>query len=207
MATDSFLTSLAAPRPHPGGGAAAAYAASVALALLEKIVRLERNRNDAPPRSGSSRQALLERVIRLGDVCARLREEDGAAYMKWAEAKASLNDPGAVQDALREAIACPIAIAEHIQAAFECVIEAGQYAGKHLLSDLLVVCEILDGAGKGALHIASANLSWVTDASARTGREEQTARLQDLGDRACRRAREMLLRRMKASQPIELSLD
>jgi formiminotetrahydrofolate cyclodeaminase len=196
---ESFLASLAEPCPNPGGGAAAAYAASVALALLEKIVRLEGQRHEAPLESGSRWQALLVRVTHLGDACTRLREEDGAAYLKWAEAKASIEHPEAVQDALREAICCPIAIAERIQEAFECVIEAGKYAKQHLLSDLLVVCEVLNGAGKGILHIASANLRLVTDASSKMAYERPTARLQDLGDQVYSKAREVLLRRMNAS--------
>lgn len=196
---ESFLASLAEPCPNPGGGAAAAYAASVALALLEKIVRLERQRHEAPLESGSRWQALLVRVTHLGGACTRLREEDGAAYLKWAEAKAAVEHPEAVQSVLREAISCPIAIAEQVQEAFECVIEAGKYAKKHLLSDLLVVCEVLNGAGKGVLHIASANLRSVTDASSNMAYKRQTERLQNLGDQVYRRARKELLRRLNGA--------
>jgi formiminotetrahydrofolate cyclodeaminase len=204
---ESFLASLAEPHPNPGGGAASAYAATVALALLEKIVRLESRRHEAPIESGPGWQALLDRVTRLADACTRLREEDGAAYLKWAEAKASIEPPEAVQDALREAICCPIAIAERIQEAFECVIEAGRSAGKHLLSDLLVVCEVLNGAGRGTLHIATANLRLVTDASGRMAYERQTARLQNLGNQSYNRATEELLNRMNASRQVESGHD
>ena len=40
----SFLDQLARARPDPGGGAAAAYSAGVGLALLTKVIRLEKTR-------------------------------------------------------------------------------------------------------------------------------------------------------------------
>ena len=39
----SFLDQLARARPDPGGGAAAAFSAGVGLALLTKVIRLEKS--------------------------------------------------------------------------------------------------------------------------------------------------------------------
>jgi methenyltetrahydrofolate cyclohydrolase len=196
---ESFLTSLAKPQPIPGGGAAAAYAASVGLALLEKIVRLEMQRVGIPMQQSLIWKELLLKVVRLSTAFSQLRDEDGEAYLRWAAIKTSKENAPAICDALGRATACPISIVKCIHEALECLIETGKYAKKHLLSDLLAVCEILDGARKGAAHIACANLQLMTVPSCRKNFEEDLARLQSLAEESGNRAREGLCHRLQAS--------
>jgi methenyltetrahydrofolate cyclohydrolase len=199
---ESFLTSLARPQPIPGGGAAAAYAASVGSALLEKIVRLEMQRVGIPQQQSLVWKELLLKVVRLSKAFAQLRDEDGEAYLRWAETKTSKENAPAICDALGQATACPISIVKCVHEALECLIEAGEYAKKHLLSDLLAVCEILDGARKGAAHIACANLRLMTTPSCRKNFEEDLARLRTLAEESVNRAREGLSQRLQAASQV-----
>jgi methenyltetrahydrofolate cyclohydrolase len=199
---ESFLMSLARPQPIPGGGAAAAYAASVGLALLEKIVRLEMQRVGIPSQQSLIWNELLLRVVRLSTAFAQLRDEDGEAYLRWAEIKTSKENAPAICKALGQATACPISIVKCVHETLECLIVAGKYAKKHLLSDLLAVCEILDGARKGAAHIACANLQLMTAPSLRKNFEEDMAQLRTLAEESGNRAREGLSKRLQVSSQV-----
>lgn len=154
--SESFLKALSTPQPIPGGGAAAAYGASVGLALLEKIVRLEIRRGRSPSEQESFRSDRLEQVERLTEAFSRLRDEDGRAYMSWVEARSSSRE--SVTEALRKAIECPMNIMKAAHEALECVSGVSEYCRKHLLPDLMVVCELLEASAEGAYHIALSNL-------------------------------------------------
>jgi formiminotetrahydrofolate cyclodeaminase len=143
----------------------------------------------------------LLKVVRLSTAFAQLRDEDGEAYLRWAEIKTSRENAPAMCDALGQATACPISIVKCVHETLECLIQAGKYAKKHLLSDLLAVCEILDGARKGAAHIAYANLRLMTAPSCQKNFEKDLARLRTLAEESANRARERLSQRLQfASQ-------
>jgi formiminotetrahydrofolate cyclodeaminase len=204
---ESFLALLARPEPIPGGGAAAAYAASVGLALLEKIVRVEMRRGEVLLGQSLVWEDLLSKLVQLAEAFARLRDEDGEAYLRWAKITAAEENVTALQDALQAATACPISIAERVLESLECAAETGQFVKKHLLSDLLVVCEILNGAGKGAAHIALANLHVMTDSVEKNALETQLAGLQTLADQSYKRVREEIFRRLYPSREACFDLD
>ena len=56
---------------------------------------------------------------------------------------------------------------QQAQEAIALVFQAGGRCKTHLLSDLLVACELLGGALRGAYHIAQANLLFMRDDSRR----------------------------------------
>jgi formiminotetrahydrofolate cyclodeaminase len=161
----SFITQLAQPQPVPGGGGAAAHAACVALGLLEKIVRLEVRRIGHSPEQSLFWTQLLDKTKSLADRLMWLRDEDGRAYMGLAEAKT----PGgqAWTLALHHATDCPVMIVENICNALGPVMETGRCCSRRLLSDLLAVCEILNGAGNAVYHIAVANIKLMSDYNVR----------------------------------------
>jgi formiminotetrahydrofolate cyclodeaminase len=196
---EPFLAALARPQPIPGGGAAAAYAASIGLALLEKILRLEMQRKKILSAQGLRGEGLLGKVVQLKETLARLRDEDGEAYLKWARIKREKENLTAVREALREATECPMRIVERIQESLECAVEAGNLAQKHLLSDLLAVCEILNGAGKGAAHIAATNLQAMLDPTEENAYRKRLAALQTLAEQSLIKAREKIIRRLNPS--------
>ena len=154
---DPFIDDLAKPKPVPGGGAAAAHGACVALALLEKIVKVELLR--CRDSSEAEWKELLQEVKKSSATLSHLREEDGRAYVRFAQARTFDKGKTEVLMALEQAIECPIRIMEEASKTLEQVARAGKRCKCHLLSDLLVVCELLRAAITGTYRIAQANLS------------------------------------------------
>ena len=163
---DSFLEALARPEPVPGGGAAAAHGACVGLALLEKIVLVELRRSDIP--SESRWQNLLEEVRKASTTLLRLRDEDGEAYVRFAQARTLGKGAEEILDLLKQAIESPIAIMKEAKRSLDLVARAGNHCKGHLLSDLLVVCELLRAAIDGNHRVAQANLGVMGDPSLRS---------------------------------------
>jgi formiminotetrahydrofolate cyclodeaminase len=172
---DSFIDALARPNPVPGGGAAAAHGACVGLALLEKIVQVELKRScDSCEAEWKN---LLQEVRKSSSILLELRDEDGRAYVRFAQAKTLGKSKTEVLVALQQAIDCPTNIMEEANEAFSFVARAGMHCKGHLLSDLLVVCELLRATISGAHRIAQANLSLMEESPKRS---EYLARLEQL---------------------------
>jgi formiminotetrahydrofolate cyclodeaminase len=155
--TSAFLKALALARPDPGGGAAAAHSAALAVALLEKVVRLEHQRRGPAKNPCLSWDDLLDQTGLLSAALLRLQEEDVQAYFALARALAA-GDPEALAPALEEAVACPLRIMQQAQEGLALTAQVGAACGLHLIADLLVACELLGAAFRGAHHIARANL-------------------------------------------------
>ncbi|MFZ5449822.1 MAG: cyclodeaminase/cyclohydrolase family protein [Thermodesulfobacteriota bacterium] len=153
----TFLQALAQARPDPGGGAAAAHGAALGLALLEKVVRLEEQRQSRGTGQPFPWDDLLRRVRLVAAALGRLQEEDIQAYFNLTQARDS-GDPEKVKGALEEAIGCPLRIMQQAQEGLGLISQGGGRCKKHLLSDLLVATELLGAAFRGAHHIARANL-------------------------------------------------
>jgi formiminotetrahydrofolate cyclodeaminase len=162
-----FLHALAQARPDPGGGAAAAHAAALGMALLEKVVKLEQQRPEAQGHPGCLPEDLLTRVHRVAGALARLQEEDVRAYFLLTQARQH-GDPGQLAAALEEAISCPLRIMQQAQEGLALISQGGARCKRHLLSDLLVACELLGAAFRGAHHLAGANLLLMSRSSRRT---------------------------------------
>lgn len=157
----SFLHALAQGRPDPGGGSAAAHGAALGLALLEKVVRLEQQRQGAEGKASFPWDDLLRRVRQVAGSLARLQKEDVQAYFNLVEARSS-GDGSILAAALEEAIGCPLRIMQQTQEVLALISQGGARCKRHLLSDLLVACELQGAAFRGAHHIAQANLLLMT---------------------------------------------
>jgi methenyltetrahydrofolate cyclohydrolase len=195
----SFLDQLARARPDPGGGAAAAYSAGVALALLTKIIRLEKARpyNDEVHVKFWDEQ--LAETRRLTQLFYRLRQADVEAYLTMAQALSVRQQGANLQKAVEEATRCPWQIMEQALLALNLVAAAGNRCRRHLLSDLLVATELLGGALQGAYHIAAANLPLMKAAG---HRQEWAARLSQAshqGLEATLRVRSLLVAKAHAA--------
>jgi formiminotetrahydrofolate cyclodeaminase len=153
----AFLQALSQARPDPGGGAAAAHGAALGLALLEKVVRLEHQRQAPNKTPGLNWDDLLARVRVVAATLRRLQDEDVKAYARLARALAQ-DAPDELAAALEEAVACPLRIMQQVQESLALMAQAGPGCGLHLVADLLVACELLGAAFRGAYHIARANL-------------------------------------------------
>ena len=172
---DTFIEALAKPKPVPGGGAAAAHGACVGMALLEKIVQVELRRSRDS--SGAEWKNLLQEVQKSSSTLLQLRDEDGKAYVRFAQAKTFGKGKTEVLQALQQAIECPIRIMQEANEAFNFVARVGMHCKGHLLSDLLVVGELLEATIGGAHRIAQANLSLM---EASPERNEYQYRLEQL---------------------------
>ncbi len=172
---DSFIDALAKPKPVPGGGAAAAHGACVGLALLEKIVQVELQRSRDS--SEAEWKNLLQEVKKSSATILQLRDEDGRAYESFAQAKTLGKDKREVLEALQQAIDCPIRIMEEANEAFSFVVRAGNRCKDHLLSDLLVVCELLRATISGVHRIAQANLSLMAESPKRNEYQDRLEKL------------------------------
>ena len=153
----AFLQALAQARPDPGGGAAAAHSAALGLALLAKVVQLEHRRRRPEKNSGFPWGDLLARVRLVAAAVLRLQAEDVRAYFKLTRARTS-GDPKEMAAALEEAVACPFRIMQQAQEGLALMAQGGAGCALHLVADLLVACELLGAAFRGAHHIARANL-------------------------------------------------
>jgi methenyltetrahydrofolate cyclohydrolase len=153
----SFLEALAQARPDPGGGAAAAHSAAMGLALLTKVVQLEHRRQGRGKNPRIPWGELLVRVRLVGSALLRLQAEDVRAYFKLTQARAS-GDAAEMAAALEEAVACPLRIMQQAQEGLALAAQSGAGCSLHLVADLLVACELLGAAWRGAHHIARANL-------------------------------------------------
>jgi formiminotetrahydrofolate cyclodeaminase len=153
----AFLKALAQGRPDPGGGAAAAHSAALGLALLEKVCQLENRRRRPEGESGFPWGDLLARVRLVAAALLRLQAEDVEAYFQLTRAR-SQGGPMEMAAALDEAVACPLRIMQQAQEGLALLGHGGAGCALHLLSDLLVACELLGAAFRGAHHIARANL-------------------------------------------------
>jgi formiminotetrahydrofolate cyclodeaminase len=173
---DSFIDSLARPKPVPGGGAAAAHGACVGLALLEKIVKVElhRSRDSSEPEWKN----LLQEVKKSASTLLQLRDEDGRAYILFAQAKTFGKGKTEVLEALEQAIECPIRIMEEASKTLDQAARAGNRCKDHLLSDVLVVCELLRAAITGTYRIAQANLSLMAESAKKSEYQGRLDQLQ-----------------------------
>jgi glutamate formiminotransferase / formiminotetrahydrofolate cyclodeaminase len=170
----SFLDDLARPRPDPGGGSAAAYAALVALALSEKVTRLELGRCRTEEARHRFWGEQIDRIMRLRQDFSHLCSRDVLAYQQVVCALDGRAERIQRQTAVEEAIECPRKIMATVRVALAAAQALGTHCRQHLVGDVLVAVELLGAVLLGAHHIAVANVPWLDEG------QEQTERLEGL---------------------------
>jgi formiminotetrahydrofolate cyclodeaminase len=191
----AFLKALGQARPDPGGGAAAAHSAALGLALLSKVVQLEDRRQGPEKNPGFSWPDLLARVRLVAAALLRLQAEDVRAYFKLTQARTS-GDPMEMAAALEEAVACPLRIMQQAQEGLALMAQGGAGCALHLVADLLVACELLGAAFRGAHHIARANLPRMRQDSRRVVWDEDLSHTLDALEAEWQQVRAELLGRL-----------
>jgi formiminotetrahydrofolate cyclodeaminase len=195
----SFLDQLARARPDPGGGAAAAFSAGVGLALLTKIIRLEKSRpyNQEPLATFWTEK--LAETRRLVRIFQRLRQADVEAYLTMAQALSVRQQGSNLQRAVEEATRCPWQIMGQVLVALDLIGEAGAHCRHHLLSDLLVATELLGGSLQAAYHIAAANLPLINTTIKQKEWAKRLSQASHQGLEATLRVRSQLLAKAHAA--------
>lgn len=172
----TFLEDLASPRPDPGGGAAAAYVALVALALIEKVSRLELARGKLDDDRFIYWRDELQAVRYLQGNFSRLCSEDVLAYQRLAGAARGEAKFEQLQAAILGAIDCPRQMMRAVDVALPATLNVGLRCRKHLVGDVLVAVELLGAALQGAHHIAAANLPLLKQSGERQSLSEELDR-------------------------------
>jgi len=194
--SESFLEALAEPRPDPGGGAAAAYVASVACALMIKIVRLEIKRHPENCQSHSFWTRLLAQARRLAEQFDTGRKHDVRAYLEFTEARKQGNSADELSPFILDLVKCPEQIMRTAQQALLVCSEIGRHCRRHLIADLHVAQELLGAALHGAFQIACANLPLIERNSQQQFFFSQLSKVLDDGLENFKHVREILASRI-----------
>ena len=142
---------------------------------------------------------LLEEVRTSSRTLLQLRDEDGRAYLRFAKAKTFGNSDEDTFEALKAATESPLNIMREAKMGLELVARAGMHCKGHLLSDLLVVCELLRAAVEGNHRIAQANLGVMGDPLLRSHYEDVLNQVQAESQELFRTVEGYILERAKIS--------
>jgi formiminotetrahydrofolate cyclodeaminase len=179
----------------------------VALALIEKVARLELSRGKLDDDRNSYWRDELQAVRHLQESFSRLCSEDVLAYQRLAGTAGGEAKSEQRQAAILGAIDCPRQMIREVHGALPMVLEVGLRCRKHLVGDVLVALELLGATLQGAHHIASANLSLLKQSDERQPLSEALDRnLTDGVDRLAS-IREDLTARLTGAAPKQVFVD
>jgi len=163
---DKFLEALAAPSPTPGGGSAAAAAGAMAAALGAMVAGLAK----IPPEPYTQERLFFSAAVRRD---ARAYEAVLAAYRKPKEERGPF-----VEDALRQAAAVPLEVAERAAALKRRLEELARQAPPKFSSDIETARALASAAVTGAVANVRINLASIADETYRQAVEERLAALE-----------------------------
>ncbi|MBA7648886.1 Methenyltetrahydrofolate cyclohydrolase [subsurface metagenome] len=165
-----YLDDLAAKKPAPGGGSAAAAVGAIGVGLLSMVANFTIGKDkykDVEPEI----QELLTSAEDLRADLQKLIDEDITAYQKVSTAykmprenqqeKAARSD--AIQAALKDAMAVPLAICRNLFDAAQLCEPLLQKGNVNLLSDVGVGAEFIASGFASALLNVEINLSAIKD--------------------------------------------
>ena len=183
LSVADLLRALRSPEPTPGGGSASALTGAIGASLLAMVAGL--------PKSRAATAEDVQRLKAAGERCASfaatletLVDRDSDAYdlvvAAYKRPKVTDEDKAArsaaIQSALREAIAAPLAVMRACAAATEQGVVIAALGSPSASSDVQTGLELLGAALRGAKLNVEINLGTVTDADyAETIRKEVEA--------------------------------
>lgn len=163
---DEFLEALAAPSATPGGGSAAAAAGAMAAALGAMVAGLAK----ASEEQYTQDRLLFSSAVRRD---ARAYEAVLAAYRRPKEERGPF-----VQEALRQAAAIPLEVAERAAALKRRLGELAQQVSPKFSSDIETARALASAAVTGAVANVRINLASITDETYRQAVEERLRALE-----------------------------
>ena len=167
----SLLDAFRSPDPTPGGGSAAALAGAMGASLLAMVAALPKSRA-ATEEDAQRLQAAGERCTVLAAELEALVDKDSEAYdlvmAAYKKPKATDEDKAArsaaIQQAMRHAIAAPLAVMRACAAAAEQGVVIAGLGNPSASSDARVGFELLGAGLRGAALNVEINLGSVKDA-------------------------------------------
>lgn len=155
----AFRDRLASTEPVPAGVTAAAVSATLALALLSKVLLVTRNHKDFAGDAGLI-AGLLGDCRKTFETLSRLADDDVAAFREY---MARSKDPGAKVDqrnaALRSAVNVPLDVARKATFGIELCEKASGHIRPVVAADLGIAAGLLAGAVRSTLVTVNANLA------------------------------------------------
>jgi methenyltetrahydrofolate cyclohydrolase len=168
LMSSAFLEQLAAPHPFPGGGSAASHVGALALALVEKVVRLEMKRSEEDTETTAIWSGRLARVANLTEKFQFLCQEDGRVYAQMSNIRRHASEADVISEAVREASMVPLQMMRAAAHGLSLISESSTECKTYLVPDLQVSCELLLAVARGAETIAAANVILMESAANRT---------------------------------------
>ena len=169
---NGFLESVRSSNPTPGGGSASALAGAMGASLFAMMAVLPKSRAT----TAEDAERLKAAGARAAEIAADLEslvDRDSAAYelvmAAYKRPKATDEEKAArsaaIQSAMREAIAAPLAVMRACVAAAEQGVVVGRLGNPSASSDAKVGFELLGAALRGARLNVEINLDSVKDAA------------------------------------------
>lgn len=170
LTVTDLLAAFRSSEPTPGGGSASALAGALGASLLAMVAGLPKSR--AATEADAERLASAgERCTALGSDLAGLIDRDSEAYdlvmAAYRRPKATDDEKAArsaaIQEAMRSAIAAPLAVMRACAAATEQGVAVARLGNRSASSDVQVAFELLAAGLRGAKLNVEINLGSVKD--------------------------------------------
>lgn len=169
---ETFIDSVAAPTPAPGGGSVAAAAGAMAAALGEMVAARSKGKKAA----AASEDELTTILSKLGQLRAELKkaiDDDTNAYNlvtaayklpKETEPEKSVRQTK-VEEALKEATRVPLLVATEAERVLKIIQRLESIGNKNMISDIRVAREMARTSLFGAIENVKINLDSMRDRS------------------------------------------
>ncbi len=176
----SFLSSLAARQPTPGGGAVAALTGALAAAMGQMVLNYSIGKKDLAAFEGELKPALAE-LQRAQATLIELMKEDQAAYAEMVRVKKLPDSDPTKADLSRQALLAGIRVPQAISATGAAVInlcdQVVNFVNPYLLSDLAVCADLAMATVRCGVYSVRINLPEISDPAERAKIESETSRV------------------------------
>ncbi len=196
---DSFLDSVAARTPTPGGGAVAAAAGALGSALARMVAAYSSSDNKTSIDDTEARE-FEQQLMRTDELLRGLLVEDCEAYEQLAAASKRGKAGGGGNEhfaiALGVAVAVPMQIAAAACETVDLIERLLGVANKNLVSDLGVAAVLAEASVRAAAYMVYVNAYSLADAEMRQKSDHEIDQLVVRASRARTRIDESLRDRM-----------
>lgn len=163
---DSFIASLAAGKPTPGGGSAAAYAGAMAAGLVSMVARLTIGKKKYQDVEKDLDQILIDSE-KLREALTSAVEEDSAAYLlvmaAFKEPKSNPDRGKLIQDATLRASEIPLDVARKSQMVLDLALRTSEIGNKNAITDAGAAANLAHAAIISAAYNVRINLTSLDD--------------------------------------------
>ncbi len=192
-----FLKKVASSSSVPAGGAAVAYSTCLAIGLIYKVTLFEINRTGESSHLERNLLTVKKEIERLLRDVENLVKEDPESYMRFAQSR-RVGDKAQMKRDFSRIIDVSMEVMEKSDTAFEWINQLRRIVPKRMFTHLLVACELLMGAIKGTVHVATDNLQSI---KVTKKRENYLKRLNDLQKKSQERYEDVMVKLQSVTLP------